>query len=113
MKEMGDDFNAPKVVAGVFDMIRNDNPLIDSGVLSSDMASKIISILERINNIFGIIPSEVPVIPDDVQRMITEREGFRHNKKFDEADKLREQIKNLGYEVEDTAYGPLIKKYNQ
>ena len=38
------------------------------------------------------------------------REEFRMQKKFDEADKIREDIYGKGYEVEDMPGGPVVKK---
>ena len=63
------------------------------------------------DRVFGIIPREKE-IPSEVQKLVQEREKAREKKDFARSDELREQIKNLGYEVEDTIYGPLVRKIN-
>jgi cysteinyl-tRNA synthetase len=45
-----------------------------------------------------------------VEELLKLREAARQQKNFTKADAYRIQIKNLGYEVEDTIYGPLVKK---
>lgn len=108
--EMDDDFNTAKAAGYIFDLVRVINPLIDSGELAKDDAKKIIDLLKRINKILSIIPSKPPETPDTVKELVQEREEARRNKDFARADQLRQQIKNLGYEVEDTAYGPLLRR---
>lgn len=108
--EMDDDFNTPKAIAGIFDFVREVNPLIDKSQVKPAEVREILKILGEFNQILGIIPEKPQEIPSDVQKLVSERETARQNKDFPRADNLRQQIKNLGYEVEDTTYGPLVKK---
>ena len=39
-----------------------------------------------------------------------EREISRLNKKWEDADRIREEIKNLGYQVNDTKDGVVVLK---
>ncbi len=48
-------------------------------------------------------------IPEKVKKLVEEREKLRQAKKWQEADKLRQEIEKLGYSVEDTADGAKIK----
>ena len=109
-KEMDDDFNTPRAISHIFDMAKIINPLIDSGELAKNNAGNIIELLNNINQILGIIPEKLQEVPPEVQKLVSERETARQVKDFARADQLRGQIKNLGYEVEDTNYGPLVKK---
>ena len=109
-KEMDDDFNTPRAISHIFDLAKIINPLIDSGELVKGDAGKIIELLNSINQILGIIPEKTQEIPPEIQKLVTKSETARQAKDFTSADELREQIKNFGYEVEDTNYGPLIKK---
>jgi cysteinyl-tRNA synthetase len=40
-------------------------------------------------------------VPVEVQNLLLEREEFRKQKKYDEADKIRAKIIEMGYKVED------------
>lgn len=52
----------------------------------------------------------VTEIPEAVQKLVDEREKARTGGDYQKADELREQIKNLGFIVEDTALGQKISK---
>jgi cysteinyl-tRNA synthetase len=43
-----------------------------------------------------------------IQALIKQREKLRRNKQFMQADILRNKINALGYEIEDTKWGPLV-----
>ena len=45
-----------------------------------------------------------------VERLLKEREALREAKKWDEADKIRAKILELGYIIEDSSAGPKLKK---
>lgn len=108
--EMDNDFNTPKAIATIFDFVREVNALIDEGKIKPEDAEETLKMLGDFNQILGIIPEKTQEIPSEIQKLVSERETARQNKNFARADNLRQQIKNLGYEVEDTNYGPLIKK---
>lgn len=45
------------------------------------------------------------VLPIEVEKLIAEREKLRKAKKWEEADILRQRIREKGYEIEDTPQG--------
>ena len=59
----------------------------------------------RLDEVLGK-PVEVPA---DVQALVEEREQARAQKDWPLSDKLRVRIAQLGYTVEDTDQGPVIK----
>ncbi|MCS7230958.1 MAG: cysteine--tRNA ligase [Elusimicrobiota bacterium] len=61
-------------------------------------------------NILGIELYREKEIPQDIMELVLQREIARKNKNYSLADQLRQKILNLGYVIEDTAYGPRIKK---
>jgi cysteinyl-tRNA synthetase len=105
---MNDDFNTPKAIGVLFDLIHKINNLIDKNISVSQLTPPIAA-LGLFDSVFGVVGGEVK-IAKEVQKLIDEREVARKEGDFARADELREQIKNLGYEVEDTIYGPLVKK---
>lgn len=109
-QEMDDDLNTPKAFGHIFELVRQINPLVDSKEIGPNLAKQVIDWLQEINNVLGIIPSKAAEVPLEIRELINEREQARQAKDFYRADRLREQIRNLGYEIDDTAYGPLAKK---
>ena len=98
---MDDDFNTPKAFAAVFDLIREANA---KGAVPPP------SFFEFISETFGIIPHEPEAVPDDVQNIVAQRQEARDRKDWTASDALRDQMTGLGYSVDDTPYGPLVKK---
>ncbi|RMD67224.1 cysteine--tRNA ligase [Candidatus Pacearchaeota archaeon] len=48
--------------------------------------------------------------PEEVKQLLEKREELRQKKKFEEADKLREEIKARGFAIEDTPSGPKLRR---
>lgn len=49
-------------------------------------------------------------IPQEIEKLLQKRQQARENKDFTQSDKLRDEIANLGWSVEDTAQGQKVKK---
>lgn len=109
-KEMDDDFNTPKALAVIFETIRSLNILVDNSSVGTKSAKQIISVFEEIDEVLNIIPKEIVKVPDDLAKLVQKRESLREAKDFQEADKIRAQIESLGYHIDDTTYGPLVKR---
>ena len=84
----------------------------DAGKVGGEDMLAAVNVLQIYNKVFGIVP-ECTNYYNEVEEMVSQREEAREQKDFKKADELREQIKNLGYEVNDTAYGPLVKKLSK
>lgn len=112
-KAMEDDFNTPTALASVFHLIGRGNYLFDKEKLSPADAREILKILRKIDKVFNFIfwgKRESPKIPSFIKKMVREREEARQRKDWKLADELRKKIKQMGYLVEDTKKGPVIKK---
>lgn len=108
--KMDDDFNTPEALAALFNFIRLVNASIAESSLDRRSAERVLSFLSEVDEIFGIVPSAESPIPDNVSQMVIERERLRKEKAWLEADKVRDELQNLGYSVEDTPYGPFVKQ---
>ncbi len=107
--ELADDFNTPKALASLFELVTETNKLIDTNNLSQSDAQKIIDFIDEVNDILNILPKEES-IPPEITALAADREKARTNKDFELSDKIRNQIKELGWEVEDTPKGPRTTK---
>ena len=91
-------------------MIKQFNPWLTENRVDKKSAKKIETLFEEFNKILGIIPEKTKKIPDEISKMADTREKLRRDKRYSEADDLRQQIHTKGYEIEDTVHGPLIRK---
>lgn len=108
--DMDNDFNAPSAIGRIFNTVKMLNAPASIGVIGGQAAGEILNFLEKINKVLGIIPTSIAVIPDEIQSLINLRESVRNLKDFTRADELREKINRAGYQIDDTPYGPLVKK---
>lgn len=109
--KMDDDFNTPEALAVIFNFIRLVNAAIAENSLDRKSAERVLKFFSEIDEIFGIVPKAESPIPDNISEMVFERERLRKEKTWLEADKVRDEIQELGYSVEDTPYGPFVKKF--
>ncbi len=104
-ESVNNDLNTPQAVGVLHQLLKSDYPT----------SSKSASIL-FMDKVLGLgledylgKPIDVPV---EVMKLVETRENTRGLGDFTQSDKLRGEIKKLGYEVEDTPKGPVIKKLN-
>lgn len=109
---MDDDFNTSKAFAAVFDLIRTVNPLLLNNQISEKDAAAIKYFFKELSDILGIVKETADPVPAEINSLVQKRESCREAKKFDESDKLRVEIQGKGWEIEDTAYGPLVFRKN-
>jgi len=98
LKAINDDLNTPKALAVVQETLK-------SNLIADDC--KLMTILD-FDKVLGLKIKEslAPAkIPEKVKKLADRRELARQSKNWQEADKLRKQIRKLGYEIEDTKEG--------
>ena len=100
-EQINDDLNLPRAVAVTWDLVKSD--------LSA--ATKKATLLQ-FDRVLGLRltkwqPTEEGV-PEALKAFIQQRQQARAEKRWKDADALREQIKVAGYEIEDTPQGPRV-----
>ncbi len=108
---IGDDFNTAQAIALIWEIIKDENLnniqkfsniIFFDEVLGLDLKNQITKYSEKIN-----IQS---VVPEEIQALVNKREEARSNKDFSLADEIRQEIITLGYSLDDTSSGPIVKK---
>ncbi len=105
-----EDFNTQGAIGALFGLLKKVYPRLDTQMIGKENAKNIIDFFNEVNQTLGIIPSEYKEAPQEVLDLVNQRQKLRADKKWDEADKTRDQIEKMGYQVEDTIYGPLVVK---
>lgn len=108
-KYLADDFDTPRAFASLFELIKEANKFIDTHNLSQTDAKKIVDFIGEVNDIFGILPREENT-PAEITAWVVDREKARERGDYNLADKLRTDIKNRGWDVDDTPSGPRITR---
>ena len=112
-ESMDDDFNVSAALAALFQFVHRINKIADRNGLSPDDKEKILKVLERINSVLGVMDLAAPVVGQEVEALIEKREQARKNKDWESADRLRQELKEMGIEVIDSKEGPVWRDVKQ
>jgi len=107
---MDDDLNISEGLAAIFDFMTKINSLIAQNKLSRKDALKVFNLMMEFDRVLGLLQFKEEKIPKEVMELVRKREQARKNKEWQQADKLREEIKKKGYYVDDTDKGSVVKK---
>ncbi|MDD5416629.1 MAG: cysteine--tRNA ligase [Candidatus Aenigmarchaeota archaeon] len=107
---MDDDLNVSLALASVFELIRDVNKAIDEDNISQKDLKKVYDAMMNFDKVLGILEHKKEKIPKEVLDLVKKREEARKKKDFKESDRIRDEIKKLGYIIEDSPVGPRIKK---
>jgi cysteinyl-tRNA synthetase len=104
LEAINDDLNTPKAIQ-VMQKVLDD--------FDFDSKKKLL-LLEKFDEVLGLgvkdMKEEKVKIPADVQKLIDAREKLRKEKKWADADIIRERIKEKGFLLKDTPQGPVVEK---
>lgn len=106
---MDDDFNTPRALALVDQLVSEAN--------KTDNSSKLSDIEQTIYDIDRVLGLRLKTqtktklkIPAKIKELVAKRERFRQAGDWQKADKIRQEVFNLGFQIEDTDQGPKLKK---
>lgn len=96
---VNEDLNTSRALAVVWDLAKSE---LDNSIKKATLL--------RFDTVLGLglgewRPTEV-VVPDAVVELVAQREQARSEKRWQDADSLRDEVRALGYEIEDTPSGP-------
>jgi cysteinyl-tRNA synthetase len=100
---LADDFNTPRAMAQLFELIAEANRLP-----SQEAAAYADAMLQLVG--LGSLreQAEDGEADEGAQRLMEDREAARAEKDFTRADEIREELARMGYEVRDSAEGPRL-----
>jgi cysteinyl-tRNA synthetase len=94
------DFNTPEALASLFDWIREANRA-GSGVGDADLREML-----DVLGLQDLLEARAPEPPAEALELRDARERARQARDYSEADRLREDLRGLGWEVRDSPAGP-------
>lgn len=102
---LADDFNTAEAQGVLFETVRQANTALDTGAKPGALGRYLAGI-EAMCALLGVTPKSADENADDgVAELVLARETARASRDFALADRLRQQLKDLGVVVEDTAQG--------
>lgn len=106
------DFNTPEALGVLFKMLGQANSLMDKNKLTSKNATDILAFLQKIDAYFGFIFWKKPktAVSQTLKNLVQEREKCRKDGNWQKADEIRKKVQELGWQIDDTPTGPLLKE---
>ena len=99
---LSNDFNTSLALTAFFKLVKEINRLAADELLSKSITEKALPELERMLSVLGLV---IPKITNDeinsINELIKKRESLRQQKKYQDADNIREQISKIGIELID------------
>ena len=108
MDAMMDDMNTPKALSLFFELLSTVNKNVDSETYSRENLEIAGATIRRLGDFFQIIPEEKPgteLMESLVEMILQLREEARRNRDWENSDKIRKKLRELGIDVEDTPGG--------
>jgi cysteinyl-tRNA synthetase len=118
-REMDDDFNTPRTLALIFDEVRTLNRLLDEK--KSKGIEERCAALRVMCDTLGLLQpgyferkkvrflAKSPIKQDEIEDFIRRRDQARQDKNWSEADRLRDELSQMGIVLEDTPKGTVWK----
>lgn len=103
LRALNEDLNMPKALAVVWEMVKSDIP-------TSQKSADLLGMDKILGLELGEYIGKKVEVPEEVQKLINQRENARKQKDFKRSDELRKEIKRLGFDVSDSSEGARIKK---
>jgi len=106
---LDDDLNISAALAQVFDQVRAANRSIDRAELTAGQAGALLQWWDRINQVLQL-HEEKERVPEDIRRLLQQRDAARMSKNWSESDAIRTRIEAVGWSVKDTKEGQKLTK---
>ena len=109
-----DDLNISGAFASVYNILNSANKLMDEGKLGLKDAEAVLTAFRDFDRIFGVFnvdaASCVDEVPADIIALAEQRQAARKAKDFKLSDSIRDNLKSMGWVIEDTSSGTRVKR---
>ncbi|MFC0559097.1 cysteine--tRNA ligase [Halalkalibacter alkalisediminis] len=111
IKEMDDDFNSANGIAVLFDLAKEANRYLRESNTSKEVLEVFLSQFNDLSNVLGInLQTQKELLDEEIEQLIEKRNQARKDKDFALADQIRDELKEQGIMLEDTAQGVRWKR---
>ena len=107
---LDDDLNTADGLGAIFTLVKNANNAISSGALKEELSACLNTLCE-LCGVLGLLYNDSDAgLEAEIEALIAERTKARKEKNYARADEIRDTLKNMGIELEDTKDGVRWKK---
>ena len=107
---MDDDLNISAALAALFGFVKRVSAPLARNAFSPEERDRILEALRSIDAVLAVMDFEEERLDEEAQRLIDLRNEYRQNRKWKEADEIRDRLLAMGVEIKDTPTGTTWKK---
>ena len=102
---MDDDLNTADALAAVFNLVKDINIMLAENP-GKDTVNAALDLFNELTGVLGLVYNrEEELLDADIEALIDQRTEARKNKDFATADRIRDELKEKGIILEDSAAG--------
>jgi len=98
---INNDLDMPKALQVLWKLVRDDNAQGKYNTIKK---------MDEVLSLNLLKKEKKSIIPNKIRKLVGDREKARAKKDWKKADKLRDEIKSLGYQIDDTGNGAKVSK---
>lgn len=106
LDSMDDDLNTADAISAIFDIVSSANKHIkENGENSREVIEKTLSQIAELGGVLGLFEKREQVASSEIEELIKKRDEARKAKNYQEADRIRDELKAKNIELKDTPTG--------
>ena len=105
---LNDDLNIAEALASLFDMVHDGNRAMDGGDADWS-ADAVIALLASFDAVLGVLEKPETAVDSGVDALLEARAQARAEKNWAESDRIRDALRDMGWEVRDSAEGQKLR----
>lgn len=103
---MDDDLNTADAISAIFDIVSAANKHLKAdGGNSQGIIEKTLSYISELGGVLGLFEEKEKVASEEIEALIEKRNEARKAKNYQEADRIRDELKAKNIELKDTPTG--------
>lgn len=110
IEAMEDDLNTADAISAIFELVREINVQIANGNKDKAFLEGALSLFNELTGVLGIVRKSEDTLEAEVEKLIEERQQARKAKNYKLADEIRDKLKEMGIELQDTPNGVKWRK---
>jgi cysteinyl-tRNA synthetase len=108
---MDDDFNTANAIAAIFELVKLANVYLLEKNTQPEVLAHFVQTFDELMAVLGLpLAEETELLDETIEALIEERLEARRNRDFKRADEIRDELKEQGILLEDTAQGTRWKR---
>ncbi|MFH0878224.1 MAG: cysteine--tRNA ligase [Lentisphaerota bacterium] len=107
---LDNDLNISEALAALFDMIHTGNIALNNGAVKPEEAAALLDLRDELDKVLGFLKPAESAMDPEIVKLGEQRQEARKNRNWAEADRVRKELSDRGWMIQDTPQGPKFKK---